>query len=39
MTEIGLKHYGGTNGLFEQTEEEQVRVLAFYIHRGTRKKP
>lgn len=32
MTELGLKHYGGTLGLYEQPYDEQVRALAYYAH-------
>ena len=32
MTQIGLAHYGGTLGLYNESREEQVRALAFYSH-------
>jgi len=32
MTELGLKHYGGTLGLYMQPYDEQVRALAYYAH-------
>ncbi len=34
MTRIGLAHYGGTLGLYNESREEQVRALAFYSHLG-----
>lgn len=32
MTQIGLAHYGGTLGLYNEKREEQVRALAYYSH-------
>lgn len=32
MTEIGLKHYGGTLGLYDRPYDEQVRALAYFDH-------
>lgn len=32
MTELGLKHYGGTLGLYDQPYDEQVRALAYSAH-------
>lgn len=29
MTRLGLMHYGGTEGLYAQPREEQVRALAY----------
>lgn len=33
MIEIGLAHYGGTLGLYNEPLDEQVRALAHYAHR------
>ena len=30
MTAIGLAHYGGTLGLYNEPRDEQVRALAHY---------
>ncbi|MEO0605942.1 MAG: hypothetical protein AAF211_31225 [Myxococcota bacterium] len=38
MTAIGLKHYGGTRGLYEQDYDEQVRALAYYAELEDRRK-
>ncbi len=32
MTAIGLLHYGGTLGLYNQPPEEWARALAYYEH-------
>ena len=32
MTAIGLAHYGGTRGLYEQPQDEWTRALAYYDH-------
>jgi len=39
MTLIGLKHYGGTLGLYEQPLEEQARALALYDEIARRSRP
>jgi len=32
MTAIGLAHYGGTMGLYNEPEEEWSRALAYFDH-------
>lgn len=32
MTAIGLAHYGGTRGLYDQPTDEWVRALAYFEH-------
>ncbi len=32
MTAIGLMHYGGTQGLYNEPPQEWVRALAYYAH-------
>lgn len=32
MTSIGLAHYGGTLGLYNQSPSEISRALAYYSH-------
>lgn len=37
MTMIGLAHYGGTLGLYNQPDDEIVRALAYYRDRDERR--
>lgn len=39
MTWIGLHHYGGTLGLYDQPLDEQARALAVYEEAERRSKP
>lgn len=36
MTAIGLAHYGGTLGLYNQPPDEWARALAFYADQDER---
>ncbi len=36
MTAIGIAHYGGTMGLYNQPEDEWSRALAYYDHMDDR---
>lgn len=38
MTAIGLAHYGGTLGLYNQPPEEWARALAFYEDQDERQR-
>jgi hypothetical protein len=32
MTELGMRFYGGADGLYQRSREEQIRALAYQNH-------